>query len=140
RTDWPVGRVELRVDDGALSAEPAPVLAILTVAFDRELLPDAVRLAQLEVVLAVVRRHVHEAGSAVGGDEVARQERARLGEEPAEVMHRMAGYGAGEVRTQIIAESVLAEIRGRASGALVGQGTKTGSLAEVLQQVRRDQI
>ena len=55
------------------------------------------RLAQVEVVLAVVGRHVDEAGAALGGDEVARQERARLGEEPAEVVHRVAGDGAGEV-------------------------------------------
>ena len=56
-----------------------------------------VRLAQLEIVLAVVGRHVDEPGAGVGGDEIARQERPRLGEEPAEVVHRVAGDGAGEV-------------------------------------------
>ena len=81
----------------ALPAEPGPVLAVLAVGLDREHRVDAVRLAQLEVVLAVVGRHVDEAGAAVGGDEVAGQERPRLGEEPAEVVHRVAGDGAGEV-------------------------------------------
>ncbi len=54
------------------------------------------RLAQFEIVLAVVRRHMDESGAAVGGDEIAREEWARLGEEPAEVVHRVAGDGAGE--------------------------------------------
>ncbi len=40
---------------------------------------------------------MHEAGAGIGGDEVARQERARPGEKAAEVMHRVAGDGAGEV-------------------------------------------
>ena len=55
------------------------------------------RLAQLEIVLAMVGRHVDEAGALVGGDEVAGQERPRLGEEAAELVHRVAGDGAGEV-------------------------------------------
>ena len=55
------------------------------------------RLAQREIVLAVIGRHVDEAGAGVGGDEIAGQERARLGEEPAEVVHRVAGDGSGEV-------------------------------------------
>ena len=55
------------------------------------------RAAQLEIVLAMVGRHVDEAGALVGGDEVAGQERARLGEEAAELVHRVAGDGAGEV-------------------------------------------
>src|SRR5690606_36339812 len=48
-------------------------------------------------VLAVVRRHVHEAGAAVSGDELAGEEGARFGEEAAEMMHRVARDGAGEV-------------------------------------------
>ena len=97
RTDRPVGGVELGVDDAALAAEPAPVLAILAIPLDREHGVDAVRLAQIEIVLAMVGRHVDEAGAGVGGDELAGQERARLGEEAAEVVHRVAGDGAGEV-------------------------------------------
>eukprot|EP01035_Chromulina_nebulosa_P035392 gene35391-47566_t len=55
------------------------------------------RLAQLEIVLAVIRRHMDETGAGIGGDEVAGQERARLGEEPAQRVHRVAGGGAGEL-------------------------------------------
>ena len=69
----PSGRVELVVDDAALPAEPQPVGPVLAVAFDREDRVDAVRLAQLEIVLAMVGRHVDEARALVGGDEVARQ-------------------------------------------------------------------
>jgi hypothetical protein len=58
---------------------------------------DAVGLAQQEVVLAMVRRHVDKAGAALGGDEIAGEERAGLGEEAAERVHRVAGDGAGEV-------------------------------------------
>ena len=45
----------------------------------------------------MVGRHVDEAGAGVGGDVVARQERPRLGEEAAEMVHRMAGDRAGEI-------------------------------------------
>ena len=71
--------------------------AIFAVRLDREHRVDAVRLAQLEIVLAMVGRHVDQAGALVGGDEVAGQERARLGEEAAELVHRVAGDGAGEL-------------------------------------------
>ena len=37
----------------------------------------------------MIGRHVDEAGAGVAGDELARQERPRLGEEAAEAMHRM---------------------------------------------------
>ena len=95
--DRPVGRVELVVDDAALAAEPQPVGPVDAVRIDREHRIDAVRLAQHEIVLAMIGRHMDEAGALVGGDEVAGQERARLGEEAAELVHRVAGDGAGEV-------------------------------------------
>ena len=94
--DRPVGGDELLVDDAALAAEPRPVGAVHPRAVDREHRVDAVFLAQQEIVLAVVGRHMDEPGAGVGGDEVAGQERARLGEEAAEVVHRVAGDGAGE--------------------------------------------
>ncbi len=81
----------------ALAAEPQPVLAIFAVALDREHRVDAVGLAQLEIILAMVGRHMDQAGAAVGGDEVAGQEGAGPGEEAAEMVHRVAGDGAGEV-------------------------------------------
>jgi hypothetical protein len=56
-----------------------------------------VRLAQQEIVLAMIRRHVNEAGALIGGDEIAGKERAGLGEEAAEMVHRVAGDRAGEV-------------------------------------------
>ena len=103
--DRPVGRVELRVDhrQRALvgARQPRPVGAVAAVGLDHELGPEPMRLAQLEVVLAMVGRHVDEAGAAVGGDEVARQERPRLGIKPAAVVHRVAGDGAGEVRASV---------------------------------------
>ena len=97
RADRAIGRVELGIDHRPLPAEPRPVGAVLAVALDREHRIDPVRLAQQEVVLAVVGRHVHETGAAVGGDELAGQQRPRLGEEAAEMMHRVAGNRAGEV-------------------------------------------
>ena len=75
----------------------AQSVAIVAVALDREHRIDAVRLAQQEIVLAMIRRHMDEAGAGVGGDEIAGQERAGLGEEAAEMVHRVAGDGAGEV-------------------------------------------
>src|SRR3546814_1854170 len=63
--DRAVGGVELGVDDAALAAEPRPVGAVLAVALDREDGVDAVRLAQVEIILAMVGRHMDEAGAAV---------------------------------------------------------------------------
>src|SRR3546814_13821894 len=40
---------------------------------------DAVCLAQVEIILAVIGRHMDEAGAAVGGDEIAGEEGARAG-------------------------------------------------------------
>src|SRR3546814_10645359 len=79
--DRAVGGVELGVDDAALAAEPRPVGAVLAVALDREDGVDAVRLAQVEIILAMVGRHMDEAGAAVGGDEIAREEGAGAGVE-----------------------------------------------------------
>lgn len=99
RADRAVRRDELLVDHRSLAAEPQPVGAVHPRAVDCEDGIDPVRLAQQEVVLAMVRRHVDETGTRVGGDEVAGQERARLGEEAAEMVHRVARYGVGEVST-----------------------------------------
>ena len=91
-------RIELGIDDAAQPAEPCPVGAILAVGFNGEDRLDADRLAQRKVVLAVVRGHVDEAGAGLGGDEGrAVEEGARLGEEAAELVHRVAGDGSGEV-------------------------------------------
>ena len=111
----------------ALAAEPQPVLAIFAVGLDREHRIDAVRLAQLEIILAMVGRHMDQAGAAVGGDELAGQEGAGLGEEAAEMVHRVAGDGAGEVgafdrlrsdarqSNATMLEPLLGEARGRSS-------------------------
>jgi len=45
----------------------------------------------------MIGRHVDEPRALIGGDEIARQERPRLGEETAKLVHRMAGDRAGEV-------------------------------------------
>ena len=97
--DRAVGRVELGVDDAAFAAEPGPVVTILAIAQHREHRLNAVRLAQVKIVLAMVRRHMDKAGAAVGRDEIAREQRARFGKEAAEMMHRVAGDGTGEVGT-----------------------------------------
>ncbi len=94
--DRSVGGVELGVDDRSLTAEPCPVGAIFAVALDRENGVEAVRLAEVEVILAMVGRHMDKAGAAVGGDEIARKERARAREEAAKCVHRVARYGACE--------------------------------------------
>ncbi len=54
-----------------VAPRPDPVGAVLAVALDREDRFDAVRLAQQEVVLAMVGGHVDKAGAAFGGDEIA---------------------------------------------------------------------
>src|SRR3546814_19798557 len=79
--DRAVGGVELGVDDAALAAEPRPVGAVLAVALDREDGVDAVRLAQVEIILAMVGRHMDEACADVGGDEIASAEGAGEGVE-----------------------------------------------------------
>ncbi len=108
--DRAVGGHELLVDDRPLPAEPGPVGAVHPRTVDREDRVDAVLLAELEIVLAVVRRHVDEAGARVGGDEVAGEERAGLGEEPAECVHRVACGGAFELRTEDLSICDLLQI------------------------------
>src|SRR4051794_36766853 len=97
--DRPVGRVELGVDDATLSAEPQPVGPVEAARVYREHRVDAVRLAQLEIVLTMVGRHVYEAGALVGGDEVARQKWPRLGKETPKLVHRVPSDGARPVAT-----------------------------------------
>ena len=94
--DRAVGGIELGVDHRSLTAEPAPIRAIFAVALDRENGIDAVRLAQVEIILAMIGRHMDEPGAAVGGDEIAGEEGARAREEIAECVHRVAGDGALE--------------------------------------------
>ena len=98
RTERPLGGDELLVDHRSLPTEPRPIGAIHARAIDREDRLDAILLAQQEIVLAVVRGHMDEPGARLGGDEIARQERAGLGEEPAERVHRMARGGTFELR------------------------------------------
>ena len=95
--DRAIGRIELGIDHRALPAEPAPVLAVLAIALHRKHRLDPVRLAQRKIVLAMVRRHMNKARAAVSRDEIAGKHGARLGEEPAECVHGMAGDGSGEV-------------------------------------------
>ena len=45
----------------------------------------------------MIGRHVDQTRTAVGGDEIAREQRTRFGVEPAEVVHRVTGNGSGEV-------------------------------------------
>src|SRR3546814_17085212 len=97
RADRAVGRVELLVDDRSLAAEPEPVLAIAPVILAREDGVDAVRLAQQEIVPAMVGRHVNQAGARLGGDEIAGEARAGFSEEAAEMVHWMASNGAGSL-------------------------------------------
>ena len=80
-----------------LAAEPRPVVAIAPIGHDREDRVDPVLAAQVEIVLAMVGRHVDEAGTAIGGDEVAREHGAEGFVESAEGVHRVADFGAGEV-------------------------------------------
>ena len=129
--DRPVGGVELGVDDAALAAEPAPILAIFAVALDREHRVDAMRLAQVEIVLAMVGRHVDEAGAGVGGDELAGQERARPGVEVAEAVHRVAGDRSGERRARHEMDGQVGCI------AIIGQ--RAGAMQEGCEQIGGDQ-
>src|SRR3546814_17422090 len=72
--DRAVGGVELGVDHAALTAEPGPIFAIFAVALDREHGVDAVRLAQVEVIFALIGRHMDKAGdrkSVVSGKSVS---------------------------------------------------------------------
>ena len=93
--DRSVFAYELGVDDAALPAQPQPVRAIFAISLDREDGVEAIRLAERKVVLAMVRRHVDQAGARIGRDEITGKERARLGEETAETVHWVAGDGSG---------------------------------------------
>ena len=100
RADRPVGRVEVGVDDRTaalvIPAKPRPVVAVHAAIVDREDRVDPVLAAQVEIVLAMVGRHVDEAGTGVGGDEVAREHGAERFVEPAKLVHRVADFGAGK--------------------------------------------
>src|SRR3546814_15928140 len=91
RTNWAFGRIQLGRDDRALAAQPCPIGAVETIGFDREHRVDAMRLAQREIVLAMIRGHVDEAGAGIRSDEIPGEERAWLGEEAAALVHRVAG-------------------------------------------------
>jgi len=108
--DRAVGGHELLVDDRALPAEPRPVGAVHACAVDREDGVDAILLAELEIVLAVVGRHVDESGAGVRRDELAGEERARLCEEPTERVHRVACGCAFELRTKDLSICNLLQI------------------------------
>jgi hypothetical protein len=58
RADRAVRAHELLVDDAALATEPRPVGTVHPCAVDSEDRVDAVLLAEFEIVLAVIRRHV----------------------------------------------------------------------------------
>ena len=71
-----VGRID------ALAGEQRHVRIIGAVLGHRVGHLDAVGDAQLEVVRAMARRDMHEAGAGIGGDEVARQQAARRSRSP----------------------------------------------------------
>ena len=76
-----IGRVEFGVDDAALPAEPRPVGAVFAVTLNREDRINAVCLAQIKIILAVIGRHMDKACAAVSGDEITGEERAGTVEE-----------------------------------------------------------
>ena len=85
RTDRPVLGDKFLVDHrpGPLVAarQPGPVVAIDAIGLDREHRVDAVLLAQIEIILAMVGRHMDQPGPGIGGDKMrAIEKRARLGE------------------------------------------------------------
>ena len=104
-TDRAFGRVERFVDDAAaaflalciqiIRAQPQPVIAVPAIGHDGENGLDPVRLAQFEIILAMVGCHMDNAGPAIGSDEITGQHRARLGIEPAKMVHWVAAEGAG---------------------------------------------
>ena len=95
--DRPLRRIELGVDHAPLAAEPLPVRPVEAAVVDREHRIDPRRLADQEILLAMVGRHVDEPGTGVGGDMLGREEGTWAGEEAAEMVHRVAGDGSGEV-------------------------------------------
>ncbi len=115
RADRALGRVELVVDHAALAAEPRPVGTVETRVVDREDGVDAGRLADQEILLAMVGRHVDEAGAGIGGDMVAGEERTGLGEEAAEMMHRVAGDGASELGALASPKNIVLDVANMSS-------------------------
>ena len=103
RTDRAFRAVEILVDHpaGALVAarQPFPVLAIDAVGIDREHRIDAIGLAQVKIILAMIGRHMDQPGTRIGCDEMRTiEERTRLGVEFAIgelVRHRVFGCGTG---------------------------------------------
>ena len=105
RTDRTFGAVKILVDHaaGALVAtrQPFPVIAIDAIRLDREHWVDAVFLAQIEIILAMIRRHMHQPGTGIGGDKMRTiEKRARFGVKFAVrefVGHRVFGGSTGEL-------------------------------------------
>src|SRR4029079_3823718 len=131
RADRAVGRVELGVDDAPLPPEPQPVGPVEAARIDREDRIDAVGAAQLEIILAMVGHHVDEARALVGGDEVAGEEWPRPGEEPAELVHRVASDRAGEFGAFVDSYFCRAT-SGCASAAFICSCAKRKCVTEVL--------
>ena len=91
--DGAVRRVEFGIDDAAFTAQPEPVGAIFAIAFDRENGIDAIRLAQIEIIFTMVRRHMNKTSAAISGDEVACEHWARFRKETTEMVHWVADDG-----------------------------------------------
>ena len=72
--NWAIGRINLGIDDRAYAAAifglgPSPIGAIPPIALHREHRVDTIGLAQREVILAMVGRHMDEPGARIGRDE-----------------------------------------------------------------------
>ncbi len=86
--------------------------------------------AQQEVILAMVGRHVDQPGARVRGDEVAGKERAGFREEAAEVVHGVAGDGAGEFSATISCTPIYLSVT-EADANLYEVGLRSGEVGDV---------
>ena len=86
--DGAIRCVKFGVDDAALTAQPSPIRTIFAIGFDRKDRINAVRLAQVEIILTMVRGHVDEASAAFGGNEIAREHWAGFGKKGNAVFKR----------------------------------------------------
>ena len=97
--DRPFRRVQRGVDDVlGFAAQPQPIGAVTAIAFHGKHGVDPMRLAQREIILAMVGRHVDKPGAGIRGDEIAGQEGAGTREEVAQLVHRVPNDSTGQRR------------------------------------------
>ena len=103
RANRTIGRVELGIDHTPLPTKPGPVFAILAIGHNCENRIDPIGLAQDEIILTMIRRHMDKPGACIGCDEITGQKWTGFGVKSAKMVHGVTGDGSGELASAISA-------------------------------------